>query len=229
MIVRKGKVEIGNSGSNGKFRMNPTPELVMRTRRILRWILTISLLLAAGFAVVAVALKSLGHTRAQLLLTFAGLAVAALLADIQLVSIRKHLRWVVAGLVAVLFSMTCYLLLVWAGWQTESVLWRCWWIPFVASITVTHVLLLRRAGAGHGDLAQRATPVCGVLTGIDWGPGRSETVAGPTPFYLGLIALPGAGSVTVRSSRGPAGGLKSAPVSAQSSPCWLRWRSAASI
>ncbi len=197
MIVRKGKVEIGNSGSNGKFRMNPTPELVMRTRRILRWILTISLLLAAGFAVVAVALKSLGHTRAQLLLTFAGLAVAALLADIQLVSIRKHLRWVVAGLVAVLFSMTCYLLLVWAGWQTESVLWRCWWIPFVASITVTHVLLLRRAGAGHGDLAQRATPVCVVLTGILIGglALQRDLLAGPTPFYLGLIALPGAGSV----------------------------------
>ena len=76
MIVRKGKVEIGNSGSNGKLRMNPTPELVMRTRRILRWILTISLLLAAGFAVVAVALKSLGHTRAQLLLRYCQLSVA---------------------------------------------------------------------------------------------------------------------------------------------------------
>ena len=123
--------------------------------------------------------------------------MAALLADIQLGFVRKHLRWVVAGLVAVLLSMTCYVLLVWAGWQTESVLWRCWWIPFIASITVTHVLLLRRAEAGHGDLAQRATPVCVVLTGFLVGglALRRDLLGGPTPFYLGLIALPGAGSV----------------------------------
>jgi hypothetical protein len=121
------------------------------------------------------------------------LLMAALLADIHMRVVRRFRVAAIAGILAILFSQGCYLLLVWSGWTTESLLWRLWWISMVASVNSTHVLLLRKAAVGRGDWVERGTPICVWLFGVMvMGLAAHRHVPpDPGPIYLWCMAVPG--------------------------------------
>ena len=136
------------------------PDHMISIRRGLRWVIAVSLVASAALLIVGAVLRSLDGVRAQILLTFVGLLVGALLAVVQVRSISKSPRWVVAGIAAIVISQMCYLLLVWTGWTTQSLLWRVWWIAMVAALTSTHMLAWHAAAVERRDLIERGTPMC---------------------------------------------------------------------
>ena len=130
------------------------PDHIISIRRGLRWVIAVSLVAIAGLLIAAVAMKQSDALRTNTLLTFVGLVVAALLADIHVGAARRSPRWVMAGVTAIVASQVCYLLWVWTGLAMESLLYRLWWISMVPSVTSAHMLALR-AVPTHGGIGQR--------------------------------------------------------------------------
>ncbi|MCH8881674.1 MAG: hypothetical protein IID34_17550 [Planctomycetes bacterium] len=146
------------------------PDHIISIRRGLRWVIAVSLVAIAGLLIAAVAMKQSDALRTNTLLTFVGLVVAALLADIHVGAARRSPRWVMAGVTAIVASQVCYLLWVWTGLAMESLLYRLWWISMVPSVTSAHMLALRavptHGGTGRGDLIERGTPMCVMALGL---------------------------------------------------------------
>ncbi len=162
-------------------------------RLLVRRLLVGSLAASVVLLVVAALLRSFGEVRGSVLLACVGLAVGALLADIHIGVVRRFRVAAIAGIFAIVFSQGCYLLLIWSGWTTESLLWRLWWISMVASVNSTHVLLLRKAAVGRGDWIERGTPISiwffGVMVmGLA---AHRHVPPDPGPIYLWCIAFPG--------------------------------------
>ena len=142
-------------------------------RRLLRWLLLVSLAAVVVLGVWGVLNRPMGRVRAQWLLTFAGLAVGAVLALAQASSTGRLAKLLLVGLSAVAISQASYLLLVWTGWNRTSLLWRIWWVSMVPSVNLTHVLLLRAAArGGRGRL--------------EWLTGMAAVAAGAMTLALGL-------------------------------------------
>jgi len=146
------------------------PDHIISIRRGLRWVIAVSLVAIVGLLIAAVAIKPFDALRTNTLLMFIGFTVAALLADIHVGAARRSPRWVMAGLTAIVASQVCYLLWVWTGWATESLLYRLWWISLVPGVTSAHILALRAVPAygeiGQRDLIERGTPMCVIALGL---------------------------------------------------------------
>jgi hypothetical protein len=173
------------------------PEQVDRITRRLRWVLTIAIILSAGLLISAATLQSFGGLRLKVLLSLLGLVVGAFLAVIQVDALQKYRGWAKGGIIALAVSQVCYHLMIWAGWTTESLIWRTWWISFVVAVTSAYVLVLKAAAVGRRDLFERGTPVCAMalgllLIGLALFRGFPHT---PGPFYQAIIALFVAGSL----------------------------------
>jgi len=78
--------------------------------------------------------RPFGQVGGQTLLTLAGLAVGAGLANLQ-VRLGRVNALLLAGLATIVLSQTAYLLLVWTGWKSETLLWRLWLVTMVPSVT----------------------------------------------------------------------------------------------
>jgi len=177
--------------------MKPTRPALSVVRLVLQRALVVSLAAAALLLIAAAGLRSFGQVRAQVLLTFVGLAVGAPLADLLLGVRRERPRLVLLGILAVLFSQTGFHLLVWTGWRTTSVLWRVWWISMVASVTITHLMALRAGSLGRRGLLERVTRVCAIMSGVMIAALalRGNLLANVNPVYLWVWAVPAAGAV----------------------------------
>ena len=139
---------------------------VASIRRGLRWLIAVSLVASAGLLTWTGVAKASDGVRAQFLLTFAGLAVGALLALIQLGAIHRSPRLVYVGAAAIVASQACYFLLVWSGWTRESLLWRIWWLTMVPSVASTHLMILRAATVGRNDVIERGTKISVYILGL---------------------------------------------------------------
>lgn len=146
------------------------PDHIVSIRRGLRWVVAVSLVAIVGLLIAAVAIKPSSALRTNTLLTFVGLTVAALLADIHAGAVRRSPRWVMAGVTAIVVSQVCYLLWVWTGLAMESLLYRLWWISMIPSVNSAHMLALRagatQGGTASGDLIERGTPKCVMALGL---------------------------------------------------------------
>jgi hypothetical protein len=134
----------------------------------------------------------------KLLLTSAGLAVGALLMAIQGSTLQKRSKMVALGAVVILISQACFFLLVWTEWMQYSLLWRTWWVSMVASVFVTHILLLRSAALGHRGRVERVTIWCVLAAGIlllllGF---RPDFFAPLHPVFIAILAVPALGTVS---------------------------------
>ncbi len=91
----------------------------------MRWIFFFSLLGVVAL-VVSGQLGSSHPLRTKFLLCLLGLAVAAPLLAYQFGVPRRFPWLILAGVLAIVISQACYQLLVWTGWQSQSLLWRLW-------------------------------------------------------------------------------------------------------
>ena len=182
----------------------------LRVRRILAVLLLVCLAAAVAVAVWGMLDRPMGRVRAQVLLTFVGLAVGLLVALVQVRSANRWARLLVAGLAAVIVSQASYLLLVWTGWNRTSALWRIWWLSMVPSVNITHLLLLRASARGARGRLEWLTGVAAVAAGaltLTLGLPRTllSEVARPWLWVgaaLYLLATIGTIAVIVRALRG---------------------------
>jgi hypothetical protein len=130
-------------------------------------------------------------------LTAVGLVFALPLLDFQLRFRQARPRMVTAGLVSLLISMICYLLLIWTGWKADTVLWRVWWLSIWAAVAVSCLLGVLQLGAGQKTSAERFTAVCVALLfamiaalGL-----RRQLLADISPLYISAAVVPALGAV----------------------------------
>jgi hypothetical protein len=164
--------------------------------RNLRWLLAAAILASAALLVVSATLQSFGSLRRQALLSLVGLAVGSFLARVLVEAYRGRSRFARAGLLSLGLSQLFYHSLIWAGWSTESLLWRAWWISFVVAASAAYVLALDAASSVRRDWLERGTRLCvlglailliglGLLGSFPYLPG---------PVYQILLGIFGAGS-----------------------------------
>jgi len=238
----------------GDVEMGPTLPTSHVFRRALRWILAVSIGLAALLIVWTE--LGLGRFHVRVVLTFLGLAVAAPLLDLQLGVKRERPQFVLgglaaiilsqvfyltlvwtgwrpysvqcglwltsigfilvlpladyqlrfrqshpkvfrAGLAALLLSLACFLLLVWTGWRTDTVLWRLWWLSLWTALTLSYLLALSALPDGRIDPYEKWTSVCVSVLGIFIGclALRRDLLAEVSGFHLLLIVVAACGAI----------------------------------
>ena len=141
---------------------------------------------------VAAAFLAVSHTLTKVLLTAVGVLIGALLANVQISSSRRLAKTLVLGIAAILVSQTSFILLVWTGWKTQSLLWRLWWVSMVPSVYATHLLLLGRwTGTERGRLYRAAAggamiaALLWLLLGF-----RRHLLAGLSPWIIAPASIP---------------------------------------
>jgi hypothetical protein len=198
-----------------------------RIRRGLRVALLGSLVLAMILVVECALRKEIGYLRAQLILTFLGIAVGSVLALIDtwvLPQLPKTSRLALGLLIA---SQLAYYGLVWTDHKKDDLLWRAWWVSMVACLTSTHLLGLRKPSDAPRNWIDRATPVCALFSGMILGllafrPNLLET---PPPVVLwsyGLLSLGSvSGSWILWRRRRPRKDNKPVPMATWAKAAWL--------
>jgi hypothetical protein len=167
-------------------------------RRFL-WRFVVVWLAAAGGVLATAALQAgLGRLTWKLLLTCIGLAVGALLMAIQGGALPKRSKMAALGAVVIVISQACFFLLVWSQWKQYSLLWRAWWISMVASVSVTHMLMLRAAALGQRGRVERVTIWCVFAAGVlllllGF---RPDFFAPLHPVFIAILAVPALGTVS---------------------------------
>ena len=166
-------------------------------QRSLRFVLIAAILLSGLLLVSAATLQSFDTIRLCVLLSLTGLGVGAFLALIQLGALEKYRRWALGGMAVLTISQVCYHLLVWSPWTTGAILWRAWWVSFVAAAASALVLKLKDADSGRRDFVERATPMCAIglallLVGLAL---FREFPYTPGPLYQALLGVFAAGSL----------------------------------
>ena len=168
------------------------------------WVCGVSAVAATALLVAWAARRQLGQVGGQVLLTLLGLAVGAGLANLQ-VRLGRMKKLMLAGLATIVLSQSAYLLLVWTGWKSQTLLWRLWWVTLVPAVNLTHILLLRQArwirrqqgGRAWLEWIERATLVLAVLTGIlvlVLGL-RRELLADPHPLHVWAVVAIWTGTI----------------------------------
>jgi len=174
-----------------------------------RGALALTGLVALTLLAISAAEGSFGRLRGQVLLTFVGLAVGALLAFIQLKTVRRLRVTLMVALAAIAASQAAFLLLVWTGWRTTHWLWRAWWVSMVPSVCLSHVLLLQAAGRGRRGRLEKVTIGFALIAGAMFlvlGL-RTDLLADVPPVYLWIGLVPvaaaagGSAAVAVREVR----------------------------
>jgi len=146
---------------------------------------TVLLFLAAAFLAAS-------HTLTKVLLTAVGVLIGALLANVQISSSRRLAKTLILGIAAILVSQTSFILLVWTGWKTQSLLWRLWWVSMVPSVYATHLLLLRRWTGTKRERLYRVASGSAVVAALLWlllG-FRSHLLAGLSVWIVAPAAIP---------------------------------------
>ena len=166
-------------------------------QRSLRFVLATAIVLSGVLLISAATLQSFGTIRLRVLFSLAGLGVGAFLALIQLGALKTYRRWALGGMAVLAISQICYHLLVWSPWTTGAILWRTWWVSFVAAAASALVLTLKGAGSDRRDFIERATPVCAtalalLLIGLAF---FREFPYTPGTFYQALLGVFAAGSL----------------------------------
>ena len=164
---------------------SPEPEF-FRTRGVLRWMLFLSLMLAALLGV-ALAVGGPLHTA----------FTQALLSLVALPAFRRLPVPTLTTLVALLASQASYLVLVWTDWRTHDVVWRLWWMASIAAATTTHLLALRTPAGFRGTRAERIARLGAAGSGLMlMALGLYPSVpANPGPVFYGLLAAPALASI----------------------------------
>lgn len=179
------------------------PALV-RLRQGLAWVCGVSAAGAAAMLAAWAVRCQLGQVGGQVALTLVGLAVGAGLANLQ-VRLGRVNKLLLAGLAVIVLSQVAYLLLVWTGWKSQTLLWRLWLVTLVPSVSLTHILLLRKAGGirrqrGGGPRMERIERVTLILVVITAAlilllGFRRELLADPHPLYVWLVAIVWGGAI----------------------------------
>ena len=119
-------------------------QLLITTRHAIRTITAFFFVATVALLVAAVLLRSFGEIRLQLLLTFIGFGFGGTLLNLLLDCYSENRPVMILGSVALGVSLTFYLLLVWgSGWRTEPTIWRIWWVSSIATLTITHLGVLK--------------------------------------------------------------------------------------
>lgn len=166
-------------------------------RRFLWRFVVVWLVAAGGVLAVSALAGGPGRLTWKFLLTCIGLAVGALLMAIQNGALPKRSKMAALGAVVIVISQACFFLLVWSEWIQYSLLWRSWWVSMVASVFVTHMLLLRAAALGHRGRVERVTIWCVLTAGmmmllLGF---RKDFFAPLHPVYIAVLAVPALGTV----------------------------------
>lgn len=172
-----------------------------RTQNWVRWVargvVRASLLTALAWVLTAILLRwqlpSLEDLRARVLLTCIGLAICASVIEVINRTARIFPKSSMTGLIGTAFSLACYLLIIWTDLKSEAWLWRLWWLSAIASITASHVLLLRSASAGRRGIVEK-TAITGAILLAILTAGlvlRTQFLAPPSTPYLLALAIVG--------------------------------------
>lgn len=133
-----------------------------------------------------------------ILLTAAGLAVGAALAEIYFRDPKPIRAFAIFGLGFIAASQLFYYMLVWGeAWRTQQLGWRLWWATMIPALNCAHLLILARAGARWESRWTRATAGCIVALGVVL-MGlmlRENFLDDLHPALQALIAIPAAGAV----------------------------------
>lgn len=196
-------------------------------RRFLRAALLTSLVAAILVVVECSLRRQLGYLRAQLILTFLGLAVGSILAliDTWVLPHLPKLSRVALSILAT--SQVSYYVLVWTDAKKNDFYWRVWWIFMVASFTTSHLLGLKHPSEAKRNWLDRATPACALGSGlilalIALQPNLLNTP--PLWFWIayGLPALVSVtGSIILWRRRRPRQGDKVVPMATWAKAAWL--------
>jgi len=167
---------------------------------LLAGVMAASLAGALLMLLIAAVMGSLGVVRAQVLLTFVCLLLGSLLMQVQLGSRRRERGGSLlpaVGVAVILVSQVAFLTLVWTDWKTSTFVWRTWWVSMVPSVLVTHLMLLRVWAGRRGGVIEMLTGICIVWAGlmILYLGLRKDMLAGISPAYLWIGAVPAAGTV----------------------------------
>jgi len=130
-------------------------------------------------------------------LTAVGLVFALPVLDFQLRFRRTRTGMATAGLVSLLVSLVCYLLLIWTGWKADTMLWRAWWVSVWAAAAVCCLLGVLELSEGQRPGLGRLTAACVAVFGAMVAALglRRQLLADVSPFYLAAAALPALGAV----------------------------------
>lgn len=172
-------------------------QLLITTRHAIRTITAFFFVATVALLVAAVLLRSFGEIRLQLLLTFIGFGFGGTLLNLLLDCYSENRPVVILGSVALGVSLTFYLLLVWgSGWRTEPTIWRIWWVSSIATLSITHLGVLKMMQAWRSNGIARAAPAFSVATALLLaGLAARELLSSPGPIYLGVTAVTGVGAL----------------------------------
>ena len=130
-------------------------------------------------------------------LTCVGFVVVVPLADYQLRFRQSHPRAFKVGLAALLLSLACFLLLIWTGWRTGTVLWRVWWVSLWTGLTLSYLLALSTVWSDRADPYEKWTSVCVSVLGVFIASLalRWDLVSQIRGFHLFLIVIAAGGAI----------------------------------
>ena len=156
------------SMTTGRTEEEMTQEGPERTplRRVLYWVLVVSLVGIATSLAVVIARRSPRGFWAQLLFTFVGAALGVLLLGVQTAARRKRPLIAIAGMTFVAISQATFLLLVWTDLLIYGILWRLCWVATAPAVFLTHHLLVRSMSKESWGLVERGIAWCGVAAGV---------------------------------------------------------------
>jgi hypothetical protein len=168
-----------------------------RFRRGLRVALLVSLVLAIVLVIECALRRQVGYLRAQLILTFLGIAVGSILGLIDTWVLPHLPRTSRLALGILVVSQVAFYLLVWSDAKKNDLFWRAWWICIVSTLTATHLLGLRRPTEAPRNWVDRVTPVSALFSGMLLAilAFRSNLLETPPPAFWACYLLPAAGSV----------------------------------
>ena len=136
-------------------------------------------------------IASVEDARVRVFLTLVGVAVTAAVARLLVMATRAYPRSGAAGLAALCLSGVCYLLLVWTAWKVHPMLWRCWWVTLIGTVTATHLMMLRLPHTGRRGPVERVTTRGALLTALLLAllAFRRDVLATPATWYLWLTGI----------------------------------------
>ena len=138
-----------------------------------------------------------GKYPTYVLLTAAGLAVGAALAEVYFREPKPIRAFAGFGLGFILASQVFYHTLIWIEpWRMNPTSWRLWWATMIPALNCAHLLILARTGAHWESRWTRATAVCivalgALLMGLML---RGDFLDDLHPLVQLLIAIPAAGA-----------------------------------
>ena len=171
--------------------------IVDRIRRALRVTLLMSLVLAVLLVVECAVRREVGYLRAQLILTFLGIATGSIIGLIDTWVLPHLPKTSRVGLALLVVSQAAFYLLVWTVAKKNDFFWRTWWVCMVATMTCSHLLGLRKPTDAPKNWLDRTTPVCALFSGMLLAllAFRANLLETPPMIFWFFYGIPALGSV----------------------------------